>query len=158
VLSFDLSAIPANATITSAKLSLWHPWWLYQGRTVEAHAVTAAWAEGADRFPSTCSTAGANWIDRIDPTVPWANPGGDFDPAIEDAVTDAASEEPSWDDWSLAPLVQRWVSGQTPNYGVLLKSTDETIFPNADPTWFFSDDFSAPSLRPRLTVTWATDT
>src|SRR5207302_655083 len=27
-----------------------------------------------------------------------------------------------------------------------------------DPTWFFSDDFSAPSLRPKLTVTWATDT
>src|SRR5919199_224219 len=89
LVTFDLRSIPANATVTSAKLQLFAEGLpLPANATVEAHRVTTSWKEGTGGSPSTptfCMGDGATWLET-DGTTKWQTPGGDFDPAIAASV------------------------------------------------------------------------
>jgi len=102
VFRFDVSSIPASATIASANLSMS----LYASSTgagtLNAHRLTGAWSES---------------------TVTWSTFNGVFDPTI---VATSPNSAPSFD---LTGLVAQWVSSATPNYGVLIEqSTYKTLF------------------------------
>jgi RHS repeat-associated protein len=69
-------------------------------------------------------------------------------------VSIPANEEENWDSFDVSGIVSKWVSGQAPNLGLLLKSDSET-----EGTFNFAvfagNDYSAsPAVRPQLQVTY----
>lgn len=152
LLEFDLRDIPSGATITNAKLSLWHSGSVPSAVTVNAHRVTSSWKEGTGR--TQCTGDGATWYDREEP-VKWVSQGGDFAATAEGSVANPAGEGAGWDDFDVTSMVQKWVGGQAPNLGVLLKLSDESLVDGRDYP-YYSDDFAAtPTLRPKLAVSYS---
>jgi len=126
---FDLSGIPSglNTMIDSTELRL-------DIQTVRAdhssipidvHFVTKPWNE-----------YGSSWYVYDDPTpsnpgsgdeLAWDTPGGDYE-AVP-AVTLYLPAKNAWEEDSiteLTPMIQDWVDGARPNYGLLIKYRVET--------------------------------
>lgn len=133
-LQFDVSEIPANSTINSATLSIYH-YYVDEGlsatQTLAAHAITGTWAEG---------------------TATW-----NAQPAYESTATDVgdsfASNTTGWRTFDITALVQRWVDGTLTNNGVAVKQNAEagTISSIA----FYSSDYATDtSLRPKLAINY----
>ncbi|MDQ1740120.1 MAG: hypothetical protein QOE53_1772, partial [Pseudonocardiales bacterium] len=152
LLRFDLRDIPAGAAITKAVVSAWHPYTISTAQTVRAYPATAEWSEGTAH--STCSRDSATWYEAYG-GVPWAANGGDYDPAAAATVTHAGGELPAFDDFDITALAAKWVSGAVPNHGLVLRQDQETPGTGSLLS-YHSDDFSvAPSLRPKLVVSYA---
>jgi RHS repeat-associated protein len=151
LLRFDLRDIPAGATISKAVVSAWHPYTISTPQTVRAYPATAEWREGAAL--STCDRDSATWYDAYG-GVPWAAAGGDHDPAAAATVTHASGEPPAFDAFDITALTAKWVSGSAPNHGLVLRQDQESPGTGSLLS-YHSDDFSvAPSLRPKLVVTY----
>jgi LruC domain-containing protein len=114
------AGIPAGATITSATFSIYSSSPINQ--TVNVHRITAAWTE---------------------PGVTWANFAASYDTTI--AATLPISPT-GWQSTDITGLVQDWVDGTDPNYGILLEQ-DRTQF-----TTYNSSEWSDPTLRPKLEI------
>lgn len=141
---FDLSAIPATATIRSAVLELRENAGASAiGGQVDVHRVTADWSEGT----SSGGTGESSWDDRMT-GVAWSSGGGDFDPTPY-ASTFVPSAAPGWHSWDVTQLVADWHAGTYPNRGLALE------LPNPG-GWleFDSSDASTAANRPKLTVTY----
>jgi RHS repeat-associated protein len=152
LVEFDLRDIPSGATISSARLSLWHSGSIANAATINAHRVTSSWQEGTGL--TQCTDDGATWYDRQG-GMKWTNPGADFAATPEGSVTNAAGEGAGWDDFDITPMVQKWVGGAAPNLGVLLKRSDEALVDGRDFS-YYSDDFATtPTLRPKLAVSYS---
>jgi RHS repeat-associated protein len=105
LLKFDVqSAVPAKATVLNAKLGLKGG---YLEGAITAHVVTKPW------------TVDANWY-RYNATASWANPGGDFHAVA--AATGAFVQSDGWTYFAPTEVVQEWVSGLTPNHGLIFLS------------------------------------
>lgn len=103
LIKFDLSSIPSNATVTSATL------YLYEqgnkaGQTTFIYRVTSNWSENT-----------VTWLT-------WTLLGGDFDNSIAyfAYIPDQNNCMLTMD---ITSLVQLWVDGTYPNYGLMLYST-----------------------------------
>lgn len=154
VLRFDVSAVPRGRSIASASLSLYHPDTLRGSGIVEVLRLTSPWVEGTG--VNTCTGDGATWSER-GPAGPWTTPGGDFDPAVVSSLSKEAGDTPKWDEFDVTPLVRGWVNRQFRNDGLLVKLADEGFSPCTTETncnyWAYaSDDWSEPTLRPKLTI------
>ncbi|MEJ2139438.1 MAG: DNRLRE domain-containing protein [Gammaproteobacteria bacterium] len=141
LIRWDISAIPANATIESATISVdvtgsssdnynlyaVEKNWLESGATWNATGISGAW-----------STAGATG-------------SGDFAPNVLASFNNMAigSQTVPLNSAGLAVL-QSWVSGQKDNRGFILRNSAST-----DGLRFASSEDS-PASRPRLTVTYST--
>jgi RHS repeat-associated protein len=153
LLQFDFRDVPSGATVTNATLGLFTHTTISNALSVSAHRATSAWREGTSGNGS-CTGDGATWYET-EGGVKWGAAGGDFDQAKEATRSIPAGEDPTWHDFAITSLVQRWVSGQAPNLGVLLKLDDETMTAGR---WFsyLADDYTvAKTQRPKLTVTYA---
>ena len=106
LLRFDLSAIPASATIQSATVTL-HVL-LNGGAPVRAHRVLSPWSES---------------------TVTWASFASAYAPTVVATFPGTSTTSAS-----LVPLVQAWVSGAAPNDGILLERdlTGSTVFASSE--------------------------
>lgn len=132
---FNLNGVlPAGASVTQATLR----YDVYQNSglnaTVGVYQVRTNWLGGA-----SWQTPGGDWTDQngtAQGAVPFAN------------VLVNASGPVTWD---VTTIVQRWVSGAAPNYGLLLKVTGTT---NGYALAYGSAH--AASNRPRLTITYST--
>ena len=149
---FDLTGwLPASAQIDEAWLDLYayDSGFDDNAQDVVVHQVTRTWVEGNgwDLFADG-RDEGVTWV-TARPGVAWASPGGDFDTTELDRQTVAANPD-GWQRWDVTAAVQAWVSGASPNNGLLLE-------PDRAP-WthhqFRSSEYSTPSLRPRLVVTY----
>ena len=157
---FDVSSIPAGATITSARLRL------FMSRSspgaaidVELHRITSAWSEGpADpgqgEGQGAPATAGdVTWTRAVYDTVPWGTAGGDF--AAAASATEAVATATGNYTWTSATLesdVQAWVDGAA-NQGWML------VAPGAGDTQarrFDSRESATGARRPALVVTFTT--
>jgi hypothetical protein len=98
---FDVSSIPASASVTDATLTVCAEWVPMNTRTYELHRVTSAWAE-----------ATATW--NTQPTVV----------ATPTAVQSTPAAQVCWD-WSVDGDVQAWVDG-TANHGWQLRDQVES--------------------------------
>ena len=153
LVKFDLRDVPETASITSATMSLWHAYKVSHPVTVRAYASTAEWREGTGL--STCTNDGATWYDAHG-GVKWANLGTDSEGLEVASAHSPISDPAGFDTFDLTSAVKRWVAGTTPNHGVMLKADDEVTGDSTKLHSYYSDDFAvAPSLRPKLAVTYA---
>jgi hypothetical protein len=135
LMRFDLSAVPGDATVASVILSLWVKDLNGPAADVHAHQVLESWHEPE-----------VTWADRDrDAEVPWAVPGGTYDPPVVD--TETVNAEKVWATWDLTALGAGWLAGA--NYGLILEA------PVSDPKTevkFVSNDDGDADERPRLEV------
>lgn len=151
VLSFPLADIPSAAKVTSATLSLWNDFPPTVAGTVNVHRLTGSWREGSG--VAQCTGDGATWYES-DGGVKWTSAGGDYEATPAASVAKGTGGFGTWDDYAVTALVQKWVNGEAPNLGLLLKLADETLAAGKGFT-YHSDDYTAQAtLRPRLTVNY----
>ena len=124
---FDVSSIPATATVQSATLRLFVITPDNAG-PVNVHSITADW-----------NASSANWSNmstQIDATV--------------QATIPAAPAAGAFVDVPLTTLVQAWVDGSTPAYGVTLQATSTNVV-----STYTSRDYGTGANRPQLLVTYS---
>ena len=143
LLQFDLSAIPAGATVTGATL-------LLQATAnaspfmIDVYRLTEAWVEGSG------GTSAANWNNRL-PGTAWTGINGasvDSTPAATWATLPPAGA--GVHSWDLTNLVRAWQTGSSANYGILLGST-------ATGTTTVTYNSSEGVTPPRLVVSYKLD-
>ena len=154
VFEYDLSIIPAGATIDSAVFELY----MYDHEQehmvnnfidVEIHKITRSWNEGIK--DGTSCESGATWT-AYDCVNSWNTSGGDFDSNIESMTTINYSGINQWHQWDIKDLIQDWVDNPSTNYGMLLKAANEIT--EAFMGHFYSEEYSDVDLRPKLTVVY----
>jgi len=139
--AFDLSSIPHGATITSAQLRLYGTGQTGSGMlTLAAYALLRPWVE-------TQTT----W-NRADATTTWGLAGAESTTwdreAIASATKSAYGSPANWTVLDITGLVQRWVNGSLPNYGVKIQKVGGTA------TNILFTTREAASNRPQLVVNW----
>jgi len=116
LLRFDLSAIPSNSYVESATLGLYAPSAVGNTSGVEVRRSTTNW------------NSAANWT-TYNGVNKWAYEGGDYTGLEgETILTSQRGSQAGWWNFSGAgtrDLVQKWVAGQVPNYGFLLRLEDD---------------------------------
>jgi RHS repeat-associated protein len=140
-----LSAIPTNARIIDADFQLWAFFASpssVAGATFDAHALTRPFVASQTTW-NRASTATA-----------WTTPGGDIGPALDNVV--GITNDPKWQIWENASVVQGWVSNPATNDGYLVKLRDEAGA--AQRVVFLSNEAAEPQLRPNLVVTYTQPT
>ena len=132
----DINSIHPDTVIVSASLELYQfdthrPHGQEQDFTTFAHRITTPWDIN---------------------TATWNNsPQFQIDPP-ESASTVVAGAV-TWLSWDITNLVQDWVSGEHPNYGVLLRKTNENSGSTIMIAWS-SRHTDNPGLRPKLVLTY----
>ena len=133
-LQFSLAGIPAGATVTGAQLDLDVENVLaatsaQPSHQIEVHRITSAW-------------------DTTSPLPP-------FDSTVIDTTTIAERELPRHAVWNVSATVLSWLSASQPNYGFLLKRSDETLGRGGIQP--YSGSFlGSTSVTPKLTITYTT--
>jgi hypothetical protein len=119
----NLNLIPAGADLESATLILYAG--IAPGETVFIHRITADWMEN---------------------TVTWNSFGGSYDPApFTSFIPTAASNSVD-----LTGLVEQWLDGTYPNYGILLRQDEPSV-----QTGFHSSEYDGnPDHRPKLVLSY----
>jgi hypothetical protein len=129
----DLHAIPAGATIASAKLHLHLSQENSNPATIEVHRLTSDWGEGVSDATenegrgANSENGDATWAHTFWPTFTWSEPGGDFD-----GISSAEMEVGPVGDYTfgstidMAADVQLWVDQPALNYGWILVG-DEAV-------------------------------
>jgi RHS repeat-associated protein len=114
---FDLSSIPATASINSAKVGLFAPTAAINVYGAELWGVEKPWTNAVTwkRY-----ALGANWTSE----------GGDAGPLNPNSqiTTSSRGSQGGWWEFSgfgLTSLVQKWLQGKVPNNGVMVKLMDE---------------------------------
>lgn len=123
LLRFDTSGIPAQATLTSATLTLWQ---VNSGRptTLMAHAITGPWAEDS---------------------VTWSSFGAAYDTSVAASLDASRPAHPSARVLDISGLVGSWVSEPSRNHGLLLAQPEGK-------TLLATSEHPLEELRPRLEV------
>jgi hypothetical protein len=115
LLQFDLSSIPANATINSATLQM-QSTQIGGTLNISVYEILQAWTEGTGN-----GTAGeANWNQRVTGTN-WTTAGGTFNSTAVANLNTSATGQHTWD---ITSLVQGWVDGSNSNNGLMVASPD----------------------------------
>jgi len=159
LLRFDLSAVPAGATITSAQLSLSLTRDPPNGTpiTMRLVPVTAAWSEG----PTDAGSPGGNgvlasagdptWTQRAFPATPWLAPGGDFvDVASASTQVNTVARYQWGPGAGMTAQIQAWLDQPAINRGWLLIA-DEAAG-NTTARRFASRESATPADRPELRI------
>ena len=124
---FDLTTLPADATITGAGLQLTFPG-VYTGTNdVEVGRVDGAW----DELTLTWATQ---------PAVTWGGP--------VQTVSSTGIDDPSVVTWNVTPMVQAWHSGAQPNYGFVLRGNGGEL------KAAYSKENGTPDRLPQLVIAY----
>ncbi|MFF0204374.1 DNRLRE domain-containing protein [Streptomyces sp. NPDC005017] len=140
-----LSGIPAGARVLDATMRMWGTQTTTEntGAVYELRPLTRDFDE-----------ASATWV-KANANTDWTTAGGDFGATVSDTAP-AMSNDPARHDWSVASLVQGWVTTPASQQGVLVKMADESV--KQERTVFLSSEASEKKLRPRLVVTYIDST
>jgi hypothetical protein len=153
LLQFDLSAIPANATINSVRLTL-QLLVVSNSNTasISLHPVTGAWTAGIRISPggsgASANPGDATWLHRSSPTT-WTTPGGDFLGLSSATTSVSAIGIYNWSTPGLATDVINWIANPASNAGWLLRGNEATA---QSVKVFGSMEQATGTLRPVLEV------
>ena len=137
LLEFDLSQIPANATITDAKLSLYHN-------------PTSGSAGQAGANASQLRKITSSWDEA---TVTWSNkPTTSSSGAVSIAASNSATED--YENIDLTAMAQNWHTNSSTNYGVMLNIDTRTPLASM---LFCSSDHLDSTKRPKFVVCYTLD-
>ncbi|MBK6429544.1 DNRLRE domain-containing protein [Candidatus Amarolinea dominans] len=137
LLRFDLSDLQGFAAVSKATLEIHARQRSASTRLfIAAYEVTQAWD------PATVTWQEART------GVAWRTPGGDKRQAP--AATGVLLSDHIWYRLDITPLVQRWLSGQRPNFGLLIRATSDA------PVRFdlASNEITTGALQPRLVLNY----
>ena len=140
LLQFDLSDIPAGASITSASLVMQST---QNGSPLElnVYQVSQAWDEGTGNG----TPGSSNWNTR-QPGVNWTSGGGAYlSPIVATLNTGAVGQHT----WNITTLVSDWYEGNAVNNGLMLASPSTG-------TTTVTYDSTEGAIAPRLVVTFDT--
>ncbi len=148
LLKFDLSSIGSDATFESAKLTMYYLGYDsgHHDLTVQVHALKRDWAEGE-----------ATWLFATGADM-WGLPGAadgasDVEPTPYASVLLKPAATTTKVEFDVTQLVQQWVSGTLPNFGMLLKGVGNV---STQYTFRSSEQPYAPNQRyvPMLEVSY----
>lgn len=160
LLRFDLSSLPAGATLHSAELVLTMDRSIVGAVPVRLHRATASWGEGSahapgeEGIPAPAGTGDATWQWRFHATQPWATPGGDFIQAPSAETSVAGTGPYAFTGPGLLADLQAWRSNPAANHGWLLMTDEVPQVISAKR--FASREHPDPTLRPQLRITYST--
>ncbi|HDQ26640.1 MAG TPA: DNRLRE domain-containing protein [bacterium] len=146
LLWFDLDGyVTGNITVKRADLTLYCYSKTAGDTIVAAYKMLASWTEGNDCIDT--STAGVTWNTR-NGTTSWTA-GGPHDTAASSEAKTVA--ETGYFTIQLNPaLVQGWIDAPDSNYGILLKSSNES--PVSSYINMYTNEAGTPCNKPRLTL------
>ena len=133
LLKFKLDTIPTGVRVLSAKLSVRQTSASDPNVVLTAHRIYSDWNEGF-----------ATWNQRDD-GVNWITPGGDYDSTII-ATTEVGVPAIGRFEWDIAELLEGWLNGAYPNYGVALRTVEANIVNLKFDTSDHADNTRAPIL------------
>ncbi len=146
LMKFNLSAIPAGATITSAHVELFAEYIDYINNPgIRIHRLTESWIEGTDTGPyDNLAVDGAIWLNRGPGLGNWTTPGGTIGEEL--CATDINYAQYSRCD--ITSVVQQWVGGTTQNNGIRIMSNSEWNNAMA----FAASEHPNSAMQPHLVV------
>ena len=154
LIAFDLSAIPAGATVTSVELNMTVGNFHRTGIAVEMHRLLADWGEGTTGsnsnggLPDPAVPPDVTWIYRFFNTEAWSSEGGDF--VTAPSATADANGTITWSGDGLRSDVQFWLENPDSNFGWILIG-NETLSQSVQ---VIQSRESAASVAPKLVVTY----
>jgi RHS repeat-associated protein len=139
LLDFDVAGnIPKDAVVLNARMGLYASYNnTANSKNLGVYRMTRAWQEGA------------TWNTK-DGTNAWTTPGGEFD-SSKVAETQVGTST-GWKNWYVTKLVQDWVDGTSPDYGLMLKDSDPSPVDNE--ISFYASEDSWAGGHPCLEVRW----
>ncbi len=153
LLRFDLSALPPNANVQSARLQAhaFNADYDNGAQDALAHRVTRAWVEGTGQYFSVDGRAlGVTWLQAA-PNIAWTNPGGDYDATPLDRITLPANPN-AWFSWNVTAAVKYWQMNGN-NFGLLVRPENGDWLNHK----FFSRENLDATKQPRLIVTYSSN-
>jgi len=144
LISFDFTALPLGATITSSTLELYY--YLYAvadpvGRTIAVSRLTrTGWTE-----------LGATW-NTYDGSNAWTSGGGDY--TAVDAATQVVPAAYGWMTWDVLAQAQYAQTNTGEIIHMHIRDTSGSV--NKQTYWRSRSYVADPSLRPKLTINYTT--
>jgi hypothetical protein len=159
LLRFDLSEIPAGATITDVQLflSVTKVPPAPAASTLTLHRVQGSWDAGPSASfggAGTPSEAGdVTWGDRVFPGTAWTTPGGDFvsTPSASTSAPTTLTRLSFASSASLVSDVQGWLDAPATNNGWIMRGNEAT---GRSTRQFASSQIADNTQRPVLRVTF----
>ena len=170
LIEFDMSSIPAGATITAVELEFFVSKNTDdEGQVMDIHKATKEWGEAGSTAVGGGPGEGsggpalpgdATWSDAIyDDTSNWTSPGGDFaaSPSVSVNLNTSIGTYTTPPSGLMVADVQSWVDDENSNHGWLLKldSSGEAILHTAKA---IDSKDATGGIPPILRVTYASST
>jgi hypothetical protein len=141
LIRFDLTQIPTNASVLSAKLDMTFESWV-SPQELLGNFLTTPWSDSAQGFGWTSGGMGSNW------SVPGIGSADVQGPTFSFADIDASGYQRRSVTLDAAS-VQAWVRDASGNRGLVLANSDA-----GKVLRIYSSEVSDPAKRPTLTVTY----
>lgn len=163
LVAFSLPTIPTGSIVTTASVRLSINMTVTGSLPFSLHRVTAAWGEGTSDAGEPGGTGAsptngdATWTYRVynsnlGNAIAWATPGGDYEPTASATINLNSSSNNLWTSATLGQDVQSWRDSPSTNHGWILIGDEN----NPSAKRLYSRESSSSSLRPQLTVNYAT--
>lgn len=150
--------IPADATITSAKLHLHLSFDNTEATVINLYRLTSDWGEGAsDALPpedtgTNAEIGDATWIHTRWPNFEWRNAGGDFEETSSGSeLVDSVGDYTFGSTPDMTSDVQLWLDNPASNFGWILIAAEN----RSSEKRFDTKENEIEQFRPMLEVTYS---
>ncbi len=142
VMQFDLSSVPAGATIVNASLMLYEKGGKVPTVYYSIHALN-----------ETFNETYVSWRTR-DQTHSWYQVGGDY--STESFSNGTIDGTNGWHTFDMTRLVDLWLRKAAPNYGFIIVPRPESF--DGTKSFYSSDTTNKPDQRPKLVLNYTLGT